>query len=53
VDAIRECVRQPVEAHGKQERRANMNEDILKGKWKEIKGGVKKKWGKLTENMAG
>jgi uncharacterized protein YjbJ (UPF0337 family) len=25
-----------------------MNEDVLKGKWKEIKGGVKVKWGKLT-----
>jgi uncharacterized protein YjbJ (UPF0337 family) len=29
---------------------ANMNEDVLKGKWKEIKGGVKEKWGKLTED---
>jgi len=27
-----------------------VNEDILKGKWKEIKGGVKEKWGKLTED---
>lgn len=27
-----------------------MNEDILKGKWKEIKGGVKQKWGKLTDD---
>ena len=27
-----------------------MNEDVLKGKWKEIKGGVKEKWGKLTDN---
>jgi Spy/CpxP family protein refolding chaperone len=26
-----------------------MNEDILKGKWNEIKGGGKEKWGKLTE----
>ena len=32
------------------ERRADMNEDILKGKWKEIKGGVKEKWGKLTDD---
>jgi uncharacterized protein YjbJ (UPF0337 family) len=28
----------------------NMNEDILKGKWLEIKGRVKEKWGKLTDN---
>jgi uncharacterized protein YjbJ (UPF0337 family) len=28
----------------------NMNEDILKGKWQEIKGRVKEKWGKLTDN---
>jgi uncharacterized protein YjbJ (UPF0337 family) len=28
----------------------NMNEDILKGKWKEIKGEVKQKWGKLTDD---
>ena len=27
-----------------------MNEDILKGKWNEMKGEVKKKWGKLTDN---
>jgi uncharacterized protein YjbJ (UPF0337 family) len=28
----------------------NMNEDILKGKWLEIQGRVKEKWGKLTDN---
>ncbi|MEN6616651.1 MAG: CsbD family protein [Syntrophorhabdus sp.] len=27
-----------------------MNEDILKGKWKEIKGGIKEKWGRLTDD---
>ncbi len=27
-----------------------MNADILKGKWKEIKGEVKTKWGKLTDD---
>jgi len=27
-----------------------MNEDILKGKWHEMKGGVKEKWGKLTDD---
>ena len=27
-----------------------MNEDIIKGKWKEIKGSVQKKWGKLTND---
>ncbi len=27
-----------------------MNGDVLKGKWKEIKGGVKVKWGKLTDH---
>ncbi len=27
-----------------------MNEDILKGKWGEVKGEVKKRWGKLTNN---
>ena len=27
-----------------------MNEDILKGKWLEIKGRVKEKWGKLKDN---
>ena len=26
-----------------------MSDDILKGKWKEIKGGVKEKWGKFTD----
>jgi uncharacterized protein YjbJ (UPF0337 family) len=28
----------------------HMNEDILKGKWHELKGGVKEKWGKLTDD---
>jgi uncharacterized protein YjbJ (UPF0337 family) len=27
-----------------------MNADILKGKWKEIKGGLKQRWGKLTDD---
>ncbi len=27
-----------------------MNEDILQGKWKEIKGEVKQQWGKLTDD---
>lgn len=27
-----------------------MNNDILKGNWKEVKGSVKEKWGKLTDN---
>ena len=30
-----------------------MNKDILKGKWLEIKGRVKEKWGKLTGNYLG
>ncbi len=29
---------------------AIMNEDILKGKWHEMRGEVKKKWGKLTDD---
>jgi uncharacterized protein YjbJ (UPF0337 family) len=27
-----------------------MNQDILKGKRKEIKGGLKEQWGKLTDD---
>ena len=27
-----------------------MNEKILKGKWKQLKGEVQKEWGKLTHN---
>ena len=27
-----------------------MNRDILAGKWKELKGSVKEKWGKLTDD---
>jgi len=30
-----------------------MNEDILKGKWQEIKGRVKEKWSKLSDNYIG
>lgn len=27
-----------------------MNEDIIKGKWKQLKGHAKKQWGKLTDD---
>jgi uncharacterized protein YjbJ (UPF0337 family) len=27
-----------------------MNEDILKGKWKQLKGGIKEHWGNLTDD---
>ncbi|HVL02362.1 MAG TPA: CsbD family protein [Dongiaceae bacterium] len=27
-----------------------MNEDIIKGKWKQLKGEAKKQWGKLTND---
>lgn len=27
-----------------------MNSDILKGKWSQFKGGVKEKWGDLTDD---
>lgn len=27
-----------------------MNEDIIQGKWLEIKGAVKQRWGRLTDN---
>ena len=27
-----------------------MNKDILQGKWKQIRGEVKKQWGKLTDD---
>lgn len=27
-----------------------MNEDVIKGKWKQIKGHAKRQWGKLTDD---
>ncbi len=27
-----------------------MNEDILQGKWNELKGSIQQKWGKLTDD---
>jgi len=27
-----------------------LNEDIVKGKWKDVKGGVRKLWGKITDD---
>lgn len=27
-----------------------MNRDILEGKWQQLKGEIKKKWGKLTDD---
>jgi len=29
-----------------------MNEDIIKGKWKQLSGTVKEQWGKLTDDDA-
>lgn len=30
-----------------------MNEDIIKGKWKEVKGKLKQQWSKLTDDEIG
>ena len=30
-----------------------MNQDILKGKWKQLKGNLRKTWGKLTDDDVG
>jgi uncharacterized protein YjbJ (UPF0337 family) len=27
-----------------------MNEDILKGQWNQLKGGLRKQWGRLTDD---
>jgi uncharacterized protein YjbJ (UPF0337 family) len=27
-----------------------MNEDILKGKWKQLRGQIQQKWGDLTDD---
>ena len=27
-----------------------MNEETLKGKWNQLKGEIKRKWGKVTDN---
>lgn len=27
-----------------------MNEDIIQGKWEQVKGAVQKRWGKLTND---
>lgn len=27
-----------------------MNKDTIKGKWEQLKGGVQKQWGKLTDD---
>ena len=27
-----------------------MNQDIIQGKWKQLKGSLKQKWGKLTDD---
>jgi len=27
-----------------------MNQDVLKGKWNQLKGNVRKQWGKLTDD---
>ena len=32
------------------ERKGNVNEDILQGKWKQFRGKVKEEWGELTDD---
>jgi len=32
------------------EKLSGLNEDILKGKWHQLKGGIKAKWGELTDD---
>jgi uncharacterized protein YjbJ (UPF0337 family) len=32
------------------ERSVDMNEDVFKGKWHQLKGDVKSRWGKLTDD---
>ena len=27
-----------------------MNPDILKGRWRQVRGEIRKRWGKLTDN---
>lgn len=27
-----------------------MNRDVLRGKWNQLKGGIKEQWGKLTDD---
>lgn len=27
-----------------------MNSDVFKGKWKQLTGGIKERWGKLTDD---
>jgi uncharacterized protein YjbJ (UPF0337 family) len=31
-------------------RRIIMNKDIIQGKWHEIKGAIRQKWGKITDD---
>jgi uncharacterized protein YjbJ (UPF0337 family) len=36
--------------HARPHRRTLMNWDTIKGEWMQVKGKVKEKWGKLTDN---
>jgi uncharacterized protein YjbJ (UPF0337 family) len=38
------------ESQSRKLRRTRMNSDQLKGKWKQLKGSVKERWGKLTDD---
>jgi uncharacterized protein YjbJ (UPF0337 family) len=33
-----------------QTKEMDMNEDIIKGNWKELKGKIRQQWGKLTDD---
>jgi uncharacterized protein YjbJ (UPF0337 family) len=41
-----DCVSQPVNTFGEEV----MNKDQLQGDWKNLKGKIKEKWGKLTDD---
>jgi uncharacterized protein YjbJ (UPF0337 family) len=39
-----------LEVNPKADKEKTMNSDQLKGKWKQMKGSVKERWGKLTDD---
>jgi uncharacterized protein YjbJ (UPF0337 family) len=48
----RSCRRAPTDwkLTYEQEAKGFMNSDVLKGKWKQLKGNVRKQWGQLTDD---
>jgi uncharacterized protein YjbJ (UPF0337 family) len=50
VAVMKEISHQSMNSCIKRKRRNKMNQNILEGKWKQLRGAIREKWGDLTDD---